>query len=476
LNDPISRAWIEYEKLYPGRGWRVSYENNASLNHVYDRLLDFLDEYPSGEVHVWIQGNLNGMGPTTTMEQLREKLKTEMDLSRKDSDHTDESFQLQYFDGDEVLLSPNNPYFLIDNDYTPFENKDMWFEFIASDVKLFMKEHPMAVILSTQCFEILEKYPDIIDGVVHISGNPIYRSMEGRRARAFMEKNNVALYSSFDEIKDPGFYITLHSKEKDGFILDYETSGVSRIHKHIHQYWTSGLLDSTDPYYRYSGVPLQRIPIIPWRITNFGYRIFGDGLLPQMFPSTKIGIEAQKLDTQTRYLNYNGYVKLRKPFSGERFDFVWVGDNMNGYHMEYQDVAMEDGRVIGNPEIFMGLGSVVTSVHSIMKFKRDEISKLTQVAREIAGHEKVSGHMFAGVLAFQSHLLWYLQEVFINSQTKQSIYLFNFTAEKLNRYHTIGEYTATIHDIEAYIAMTPTPAYVRDNISLCREVVSKLQA
>jgi hypothetical protein len=475
FNDPISQAWIEYEKKYPGRGWRISYEKYTSLNEVYMKLLDFLDEYPSGEVHVWIQGNLKGMGPAKTLENLREKIRTEADMRRSGNEQVEESFQLQYYDGDEVLLKPNSPYYMMEEDYTPFTDRNMWYEFLRADIMLFMSERPSAVVISTVPHDFIETYPNIVDGVIQIPGTPINRSMEARRARGIMEKHSISLYSSFDEITEPGFYLTLHDKEKLQFIYDYESSGVARVHRHIHNYWTSDLYDSYDPYFKYVGSNLQRIPVIPWRVTNYGHRLFGDGLLPQLFPCTQMGLSMTTMDTKTRYLNYTGNVKFRKPFSGEKFDFVWVGDNMNGYRMEKQEVAMDDGLVVGNPEIFLGMGSVVVSVHSIMKFKRDELSKLKQVAREIAGHEKVSGHMFAAVLAYQSHLIWYLYEVFKNAQTKRSIYLFDFRAEKTNRYHTTGEYTATLHDIETYLRTEPAPSYINDNVAVCREVVSMLQ-
>jgi hypothetical protein len=65
-----TRMWASYEKQHPGRGWRIGYDVFTTYGMVLSALVDFLNMHVH-EVHVWVQGTLEGMGSTELIAKLK---------------------------------------------------------------------------------------------------------------------------------------------------------------------------------------------------------------------------------------------------------------------------------------------------------------------------------------------------------------------------------------------------------------------
>jgi hypothetical protein len=102
-------------------------------------------------------------------------------------------------------------------------------------------------------------------------------------------------------------------------------------------YWEASLLYSDDLAFHYSARRPSRIPLIPWRVSNYGIKMYNHTLKPQLFPSTsfgkKLGIRDLIASGET-YSNYSGYVKMI-PMTDEdaALDFAWKKIDDNSFKM-----------------------------------------------------------------------------------------------------------------------------------------------
>uniref|UniRef100_A0A2V0RMJ6 VP7 n=1 Tax=viral metagenome TaxID=1070528 RepID=A0A2V0RMJ6_9ZZZZ len=125
---------------------------------------------------------------------------------------------------------------------------------------------------------------------------------------------------------------------------------------------------------------------------------------------------------------------------------------------------------VEDSSFFLGLGSVVTSSHRYFSIGRSPSNLLEQFLRKESGKEDLSGHMFASVLAFKSHFLWYLEEIAINMEKSTTIYAFPFKEPKGKQYHSINEYRDSVVYMERKL-LPEYPHYARDNVIICKELV-----
>jgi hypothetical protein len=125
---------------------------------------------------------------------------------------------------------------------------------------------------------------------------------------------------------------------------------------------------------------------------------------------------------------------------------------------------------VEDPSFFLGLGSVVTSSHRYFSIGRSPSNLLEQFLRRETGKEDLSGHMFASVLAFKSHFLWYLEEIASNMEKSKTIYAFPFKEPKGKQYHSTNEYRDSVVYMERKL-LNEYPHYARDNVVICKDLV-----
>jgi hypothetical protein len=113
---------------------------------------------------------------------------------------------------------------------------------------------------------------------------------------------------------------------------------------------------------------------------------------------------------------------------------------------------------VSNRGFFMGLGSVVTSQHSVLGVGRSPNELLKQyVRKQTRTHDGgTSGHMMAAAMAHTAHFLWYLEEIRVNRMTKTTVYTLHFDEPEGGVYHTDEEYKNAIDDLEKSLNNHPT--------------------
>uniref|UniRef100_A0A2V0RAB9 VP7 n=1 Tax=viral metagenome TaxID=1070528 RepID=A0A2V0RAB9_9ZZZZ len=246
--------------------------------------------------------------------------------------------------------------------------------------------------------------------------------------------------------------------------------------------WTTPIEQSHDMWDLYGSRPPMRIPLIPWRVTNLGPRIFNAGNPPQLFPATtfmrKMGMPKDMLQITEVYCNYSEFVEMIPLTADDAnvLDFGWmlVGDNL--YTMSLiNESNIKHLYKVKDQDFFNGLGSVVTSAHACFGIGRANNDLIIQLERKQATGHTTSGHMIASVLAFQSHFFWYLQEVYDNFSSGKSVYATKFLEPGSGAYHSIHEYRNAIYDMKRADANKIYPRYARTNLEVCIKFVSLLK-
>jgi hypothetical protein len=269
--------------------------------------------------------------------------------------------------------------------------------------------------------------------------------------------------------------------DDDGELADNPIISTGKRTAEYISLWNTPLDKSHDLWDLYGSRVPNRIPIIPWRVTNLGPRVFHMGIPPQLFPSTTfmtlMDIPRNDLNIPEVYCNYSEFVDMvpLDTNDAELLDFGWmsVGDNL------YTMASINDSNIqhlfkVDDGDFFNGLGSVVTSAHACYGVGRTNEDLINQFERKQATGHGTSGHMIASVLAFQSHFLWYLQEVYNNFQYGKSVYAAKFLEPGSGSYHTIHEYRNAIHDMNQADANKIYPRYARTNLEVCKKFVGLL--
>jgi hypothetical protein len=243
--------------------------------------------------------------------------------------------------------------------------------------------------------------------------------------------------------------------------------------------WNTPLEESHDTWEMYGSRSPQRIPLIPWRVSNLGARTFHKGIPPQLFPPSTFmferGIGIKELKFTEIYSNYSEHVKLRTLTQEDvdTLDYAWLPVGPNMYAMS--PIKTGDVRdstygllTVEDRDFFMGCGSVVTAAHACFGLGRSNKDLIFQKERKDNTKHGTSGHMIASVLAFQSHFLWYMEEVYYNLKTKSSVYAVPFDEPEGGAYHTIHEYRNAIHDMQIIDTKGLYPKYARNNLEICK--------
>jgi hypothetical protein len=246
--------------------------------------------------------------------------------------------------------------------------------------------------------------------------------------------------------------------------------------------WHTPLEDSLDVWDYYGGKSPVRIPVIPWRVSNLGPRLYSRSIPPQLFPPTHfakaMNITDVKLTLTEVYCNYSEFVEMVPINSDDALllDFAWMPVGNNLYTMAKITEATKGHLLkVKDPDFFNGCGSVVTSAHACFGIGRSNIDLINQLERKLNTGHSTSGHMIASVLAFQSQFMWYLQEVFNNFEKGSSVYITKFAEPGSGMYHSIYEYRNAIHDMKTADKSKLYPNYARNNLDICEKFVSSLK-
>lgn len=119
-----------------------------------------------------------------------------------------------------------------------------------------------------------------------------------------------------------------------------------------------------------------------------------------------------------------------------------------------------------NDRLYMGMGSVVTSCHAVFGLGRSLDEVIKQDLHKVATGVATSGHLLASCLAYRHHMLWYIYEVFINLQSKKSIYLFPFQEPEGGVYHSKQDYDYTLQLLQDKVNKNAIPQYAQLNVEL----------
>jgi len=270
-------------------------------------------------------------------------------------------------------------------------------------------------------------------------------------------------------------------------------AGYMEGRKDAREFWTVDVARSTDVFYYYASRPPQRIPVVPWRVCNMGMRIYEGQSKPQVFPATTwlhkvkmrgvlpgpvarlMGAAIMQISDGVVYTNYSGFVKMIPMGKRDPLDFGWLEVRPNEYMMVAAGSAPGPSGYlykVANPSFFRGMGSVATSQHSAFGVGRSEGELYDQTMRMVETGAGTSGHMIASLLCHRSHFLWYLEEVYLNFTTKNSIYLMPFNEPAGTEYHTFEEYRNALADMEMIVKQGGYPRYALVHFALCRGFVS----
>jgi hypothetical protein len=83
IEHQVDRDWMRYEERWPGRSRRVAYDKYKTFDLVMDEVRKFLVEHIyEPEIHIWIQGVVEGMDFNVTVAKIRAEI--ERDDTLKD--------------------------------------------------------------------------------------------------------------------------------------------------------------------------------------------------------------------------------------------------------------------------------------------------------------------------------------------------------------------------------------------------------
>jgi hypothetical protein len=126
--------------------------------------------------------------------------------------------------------------------------------------------------------------------------------------------------------------------------------------------------------------------------------------------------------------------------------------------------------VVLNDRLFRGMGSVVTSCHAVFGLGRSLEEVITQDLHKVATGVATSGHLLASCIAHKHHMLWYVYEVFINLQSRKSIYLFPFREPEGGVYHSKQDYDYTLQLLQDKVRKNKLPRYAELHVELLSDL------
>jgi hypothetical protein len=501
-DDPFTIAWRAYDAAFPDRGWRVTYEKFATYEEVLEQLKLFLSLHSAEpEVHVWIQGNQNGLTPQLMVNSLRDDVTNTSNETKPSVDviimpagtgkTTYASMYPELLDVDDIINSPN-----IKGVMKSLRKKAMQ----QMDFDELNNINGELVLDSLKKGDIANRIllihgPDTLGDVLNLnvlaSGKlPKKEMLKTSKVRAETDTQ----WSAITELNWSTSASPVMSRSAmDGLVrevvrshqrsaLDLTIGPVADKTYEYRSYWKSDLKDSRDLWDTYGSRRPTRIPLIPWRVSNIGMRIYGPGLPPQLFPASDIMRRndiTNFIDYTEIYHNYSEYVEMIEISDADRsedgLDFGWRYLGQGMYSM--MDINSTDYKLykVQDVDFFKGLGTVVTSAHACFGFGRSNDDLISQLERKNRTGFGTSGHMIASVLAYRSHFLWYLTEININIKTNKTIYIAPFMEPESGLYHVSRDYVNALDDIKLASQKVDIPEHAKANFEICKQFVGKMR-
>ena len=504
-NDAHTVMWREYDKKYPDRGWRIGYDTFNTYDMVLNALVDFLNMHV-GEVHVWVQGTLDDMGPYQMMKQLQEDIHPAFNdymAGRAEAknfwkiDVSKSQDVFSYYASRPPQRIPVVPFRVCNMGMREYPNQkpqvfpaSTWLREIAKP------EAPRAVDVivlpagtgkSTYAKAMPKHFVDIDDIVDATTNKPAMKAM---RAEALttgswdrVNAKNGELFAEALTMYPQDVIFLVHDEKMFGGKVNVRVLGSAKLTESEmlaiaarrdkeDQQWG----EATRFNWKTSNAPImtrKAINAMMGKILNTRAAAKAKGKATSLLGKglTTDDLDSATFSENTVYTNYSGYVKMIPIWKHDKVDYSWKEIRPNEYVMVANGSAPGlSGYLlkVANPKFFMGMGSVATSQHSAFGLGRSENELFNQTLRKLRTGVGSSGHMIAFPLCNTSHGLHYLQEVFNNLKTKTSIYLMPFNEPAGSEYHTIEEYRNALTDMEIIINNGGYPKYAQAHIAFCR--------
>lgn len=501
-DDPFTIAWRAYDSQYPERGWRITYEKYKSYDDVLMQLKSFIDKYSSEpELHIWIQGNQKGLTPQLMVNALREDINASSNGSTTAIDviimpsgtgkSTYSSMYPELLDVDDIINASYVKGVMKSLRKRAMQNMD-FDELNNLNGELVMdslaKGEIAGRILMIHGSDTLGK--SVKMNVLASAKLSKKEMLEISKSRAEIDPH----WSSMTELNWSTSMVPVMSRSAiNGLIreivrshqrksLDLTVSPVVDRTYEYRTYWKTDLRESIDLWALYGGRRPTRIPVIPWRVSNVGMRVYGVALPPQLFPASSVmrknGIK-DFIDYTEIYHNYSEHVTMIEISDADRasdgLDFGWIYLGQGMYSMMDIDSTVYRLYKVQDVDFFKGLGTVVTSAHACFGFGRTNDDLIFQLERKNKTGFGTSGHMIASILAFRSHFLWYLTEIDINTKTNKTIYITPFNEPESGLYHISRDYVNALDDIKLASQTVDIPEHAKANFEICKQFVSKMQ-
>jgi hypothetical protein len=496
IADPFSKAWKIYDAKFPDRGWRITYDVHDDIHKVYGQLMDFIHMHASeDELHIWIQGTLNGKGPDQVISDLKGLVKSSATEDGKGGDSL-KVILMPSGTGKTTYSRKHDELIDVDDLYEKASKRDKaermrtlededWDEHDKVNSKIIKLAHESGMLqgkillvhnesmLDGLDYEIVDKFRLNKSEMMKVVDERADEEAWAKITKLNWASSNFPILSRQDIDERILNHISTLSNVAKETMISGQTDEYSRL-------WNTPISKSYDLWEMYGTNEPTRIPVIPWRVSNLGPRIYSKGLPPQLFPSstfmTRYGISESLNETEV-YCNYSEFVTLKPLLSDDskRLDYGWRPVGANLYAMQrVTDDNYEHLLKVDDDQFFMGCGSVVTAAHGCFGIGRTNDALIRQFERKVNTGFGTSGHMIASILAFQSHFLWYLEEVSYNLETKKSVYAVRFNEPESAAYHTIHEYRNAIDDMKSADLNKEYPKYARPNFEICRKFVSAI--
>lgn len=254
------------------------------------------------------------------------------------------------------------------------------------------------------------------------------------------------------------------------------------------RYWkTMDLLPISLKY-----IEIRPQPCVPFRVSEYNFLEDKNQICVQMYPCSSFrsilnARNVELFDTymdavfkimgNTSFLNYSEHV-LVMPINDDMlintYDFLYKKDPEHSWLYQICKISDPAQKFVITDEFMMGSASVITSRHRSYGLCRD----VDSLIRQLSYSGRISGHMIAAQLAYSTHLLWYLHEVYYNYSTKKSTYKLTVIEPTEDRYHNREEYENAIREVqEAYYkarSSSQSKSLFGINIKISKLIISLL--
>ena len=473
-----TRDWRTYDAKFPRRGWRVTYDEFPRYEDVLTELKRFLYRYPSGS-HVWIQGTLEGQNPTDTVMRLRRDIAA----TASQGAMAGGALNMVYTSYWKTRLEYSNDIMFFYANRAPQRIPVIPWRVSNHGMRLFngalkpqlypsstwMTKHGLKPPYTQD--EIYSNYSgfvelipiedeDEVDFAWKRVGENKYIMSSPHELLTFVDGDTIVEYPHGARFWETGNYEPYKDREAmiDAHMLTFR--------KYMSEHPRAVILSN-------GGGDMARKYRNEMRgVVTISFK----ELERHMASRVAEGNEYQPTDPHQSMNNQMEYIRVLPEipsFHSIHEPGLYMATSGAGKSTFVEEKANAEVNLykVRDPKFFLGLGSVSTAQHGAYGIGRDEASLAFQTRRKVETGHDTSGHMIASVLCPRSHLLWYLEEVYINMTTKKSIYIVPFNEPTDTMYHSIDEYKNAIIDMKKLDSSRTYPGYARNQVGICRSFV-----